>query len=107
MAYRKIIVNDIEYFYTIGKSHTKVKGVGVFTNRDIGDPIPKTDKFIVTPYSVKNAINGERHHRPVETCDHGVVTHHTVLDPYFSEIHGEDVELINCQKCITNAEMDI
>lgn len=33
----KITVNNIEYEYVIGKSHTKIKGVGVFPNVDLGE----------------------------------------------------------------------
>lgn len=36
MAYRKITVDGKVYEYSIGKSHTKIKGIGVFKNEDIG-----------------------------------------------------------------------
>jgi hypothetical protein len=39
MTYRKIEVDGKEYEYTIGKTHTKIKGVGVFLNEDIGNVI--------------------------------------------------------------------
>jgi hypothetical protein len=44
MAYRKVIVNNIEYEYTIGKSFLKVKGVGVVNTIDKYD--------IITPVMV-------------------------------------------------------
>lgn len=34
--YRKITVKGVEYEYVIGKTHTKIKGLGVFPNSDIG-----------------------------------------------------------------------
>lgn len=39
MSYRKITVKGREYEYTIGRTHTKIKGVGVFPNEDIAEQI--------------------------------------------------------------------
>jgi len=36
MTYRTIEVNNKVYEYTTGKTHTKIKGVGVFLNETIG-----------------------------------------------------------------------
>ena len=36
MGYRKIVVCGQEYEYVIGKSHTKIKGIGVYLNSNIG-----------------------------------------------------------------------
>jgi hypothetical protein len=36
MTYRKIKVNDLSYEYVVGKSHTKIKGLGTFSNSAIG-----------------------------------------------------------------------
>lgn len=35
--YRNITVNGKNYKYTVGKSHTKIAGVGVFLNSEIGE----------------------------------------------------------------------
>lgn len=35
--YRNITVNGKNYKYTVGKSHTKIVGVGVFLNSEIGE----------------------------------------------------------------------
>lgn len=43
MTYRKIVVDGKEYEYTVGKTHTKIKGVGVFLNKDIGRTITTFD----------------------------------------------------------------
>jgi hypothetical protein len=37
MSYRKITVDGKVYEYTVGRTHTKIKGVGVFENINIGD----------------------------------------------------------------------
>jgi hypothetical protein len=44
MSYRKITVNDIEYEFTIGRSHFKVKGVGNGKNEEIGDVVDFYDE---------------------------------------------------------------
>jgi hypothetical protein len=36
MSYRKLVINEKTYEYVIGKSHTRIKGIGVFLNNDIG-----------------------------------------------------------------------
>lgn len=36
MSYRKIEVDGKTYEYVTGKTHTKIKGVGVFLNETIG-----------------------------------------------------------------------
>lgn len=37
MSYRKITVDGKQYEYVVGKTHTKVKGVGVILNSQIGE----------------------------------------------------------------------
>lgn len=41
MSYRKIEVDGAEYQYTIGKTHVKVRGLGVWPKEDIGDSVAK------------------------------------------------------------------
>lgn len=37
MSYRKITVDGQEYEYTIGRTHVKVKGVGVWPKEEVGE----------------------------------------------------------------------
>lgn len=112
MSYRKITVDNQEYEYTVGKSNTKIKGVGVFHNEDIGDKVEtgykhKPFKFIVAPYNVANAIKGVYKPREIYKCQHGTETHKTTLSPYALEIQGKEVEMIKCSKCIEQSAGDI
>jgi hypothetical protein len=36
MSYRKITVDEKEYEYIVGKTHVKVKGIGVWPKEEIG-----------------------------------------------------------------------
>jgi hypothetical protein len=36
MSYRKISVNGKVYEYSIGRTHTKIKGLGAFKNEEVG-----------------------------------------------------------------------
>jgi len=55
MAYRNITVDGNKYQYTIGKSATKIKGVGVVVNSVIGTPVGD-DKYAVTPACIAEYI---------------------------------------------------
>ena len=55
MAYRNITVDGNKYQYTIGKSATKIKGVGVVFNNVIGTPVGD-DKYAVTPACIAEYI---------------------------------------------------
>lgn len=107
MSYRKITVNGTQYQYSIGKTHTKIKGLPVFENSQIGDQISDTQDYVVTPYNVSNAILGKHTPRLVQKCHHGTITHETTTDPYAYEIYGKEVDMINCPKCVHELEMDI
>jgi hypothetical protein len=37
MTYRKITVNNVEYEYVIGKTHVKIKGIGVWPKEEVGE----------------------------------------------------------------------
>ena len=59
MHYRKITVNDKEYEYVVGKWDTKVKGVGVFRNKDWAYGLnPDDGEFMVSPRHIKGMILG-------------------------------------------------
>lgn len=53
MTYRNITVGGKPFKYVIGKSHTKIPGVGVFPNTDIGSlkDIPELCECCGTPMS--------------------------------------------------------
>lgn len=36
MSYRKLVVNESNFEYSIGKTHTKIRHVGVWPNEEIG-----------------------------------------------------------------------
>lgn len=78
----------------------------MYFNCDIGDQVENTEKFVVTPYNVANAIKGIKHPRVVLECRHGTQTHETVADPYSSEINQEYVPIINCAKCVHDSYME-
>ena len=59
MSYRNITVNDKKYQYVVGKSHTKIKGVGVFLNEAIGESYVDDDEenhLNVTPACIRKVI---------------------------------------------------
>lgn len=114
MSYRTITVNEQTYQYVVGRTHTKVRNFGVFENRLIGDKVDadvgvklSEDKYVVSPYHVANAIKGIKIERPVYRCIHGFETHEVTLDPYSLEIHGEEVDIINCPHCVNQSYGDI
>jgi hypothetical protein len=37
MSYRKLEVNGQVFEYSIGKTHTKIRGIGAFKNEDVGN----------------------------------------------------------------------
>ena len=44
MSYRKITVDGKEYEYTIGHTHVKVKGVGVWPKEEVGEQFLKAQE---------------------------------------------------------------
>ena len=36
MGYRKLVIDNVEYQYSVGKTHTKVKGLPAVSNEEIG-----------------------------------------------------------------------
>jgi hypothetical protein len=47
MSYRKIEVDGQVFEYSIGKSHTKIRGVGAYLNTDVGSVIDDPDLYEV------------------------------------------------------------
>ena len=118
MGYRKIIVNDKQYEYTIGREFVKIKGMGVFPHKEIGQPDPlakaSADKWVVTPGMIADKIAGKpprqynaNSGRKVWRCEHGVTTRSTVNNPYEEELFGNIVPMIDCNICVRNVADDI
>lgn len=104
MSYRKITVNDKRYEYVIGKTHTKIKDVGLFKNSEVGVPLKKRvgdelkRTFVVTPAIVADIIAG----KPIRTmykCDHGIVTSKTMLDVLSHDVYNETRYIGKCELC--------
>ncbi len=45
MSYRKLEVNGQVFEYSIGKTHTKIRGVGAYKNEDVGFVIDEPDLY--------------------------------------------------------------
>jgi len=54
MSYRKIIVDDVEYEYIVGKTHVKIKGIGYWPKEEIGRTID--DRCTVAPSHIESKI---------------------------------------------------
>lgn len=112
MSYRKITVNDKRYEYVIGKTHTKIKDVGLFKNSEVGVPLKKRvgdevkTSFVVTPAIVADIIAGKPI-RPMHKCHHGTVTGKTMLDPFANEVYGQKVKIGKCHICHAELSDDI
>ena len=59
MGYRNINVNGQDYQYVIGRTHTKIKGLGAYRNEDVGQ---------IQKYVMYNDITDE-----FETHEDGVI----------------------------------
>ena len=59
MGYRNINVNGQDYQYVIGRTHTKIKGLGAYRNEDVGQ---------IQTYMMYNDITDE-----FETHENGVI----------------------------------
>lgn len=53
----------------------------------------------------------DRTHEDVDdrtpTCIHGTKTWETVIDPYFEDLYGKQVEMIACDECFRESMNDI
>jgi hypothetical protein len=36
MSYRKLVIDDQTFEYSVGKTHTKIRGVGAYLNTQVG-----------------------------------------------------------------------
>ncbi len=117
MSYRKITVDDKQYEYVIGKTHTKIKGLGLYPNIELGDTVKKPgfiggpDKTFITPGMIADVIRGKKPRSIHETksmqrCRH-TSTPYTVANPFDAEIYGKRVPMIACEECYEQAADDI
>lgn len=60
MSYRKITVDGKEYEYIVGRTHLKIKTIGLYLVSDIGKPVPGTDKRNVSPAIVAALIRQQK-----------------------------------------------
>jgi hypothetical protein len=121
MGYRKLVVGDKTYEYVIGKTHTKVKGVGVFLNSSYGVSVvrpamlSKTEqkKWFVSPGMLADKLSGKpiraiEDTPSMQSCDdHGVHTVFRVADPYMIEVCRVYRGMIACKKCYDQRSWDI
>lgn len=102
MSYRKITVNDKQYEYVIGKTNTKIKGVGLFLNSQVGSEVVDCGgnfiEYVVTLRIVATLIKGSRE-KPTFSCHHGTVTDKLMVNPYDEEIYGKTLYIAACGEC--------
>jgi len=97
---RKLIIDNKEYEYVIGKDYTKVKFNGkstLFENRKIGNVI-KEGRYRVTPKHVRRAIKGES--IPEFICQkHQFRTTKMVFRPDWDSLDYREIPVFVCPKC--------
>lgn len=52
MSYRKIAVDGKEYEYVVGRTHVKVKGVGVWPKEEVGNRVAKNCECCGEPVDI-------------------------------------------------------
>ena len=111
MGYRRIYVDKKKYEYVVGKTHTKVVGVGVFKNCERGTEIVNPDYshlgYIITSKIVRKFIQGEPFEPELQKCEHGTVTDKLMVDPYSEEIYNDTIYIIACEKCYNSLADEI
>lgn len=114
MSYRKITVNNKTYEYVIGKSHIKIKDVGVFNKDNVGYNIFVGDKEhrmkrkeMITPYHIKQLILHGYSSNKAYYCNNHEKYKKPTMDPFCSEIYNKNVEERLCPKCYNISADDI
>lgn len=106
MSYRTIVVEDNKYEYVIGRTYTKVRGLQAYRNAEIGNPVTGTDKFVVAPLNIKQAIL--KLPIPEFTCKrHNVTTTEMMVNPFDAEIYGRKNYMTKCAECYASLKDDI
>jgi hypothetical protein len=116
MSYRKIVVSGNAYEYVIGKTHVKVKGVGLFLKSEWGNPIDRYSRqtrelyttYVITPDTVRRIILGEKPSPREFVCTrHNTRTTRLAFDPYAYEICNTSILVKRCEECLRQSAMDI
>lgn len=76
MTYRKITVDNQVYEYTVGRTHLKIKGVGVFPKEEFGKKVELTCECCGEPLSslysrppvYRSAVTPEDVARTIRAC---------------------------------------
>ena len=107
MTYRKINVDNRDYLYVVGKTHVKIKGVGIWEKDKVGAEVNRGlhSVYIVSPSIIAGLISGVAPEK-IYVCKHTATTK-WAYDPYSYEIHGEKVKVANCPTCLHSSAMDV
>lgn len=119
MSYRKITVDNKQHEYVTGKTHTRIKGFGVYLNAEIGETFERPKELgggkrtFITPGMISDIIRGVKP-RPlcktqtsIHKCKHGVETPLTTPDPLSSVVYQEYRPMIACPQCELEASWEI
>lgn len=111
MSYRTIKVESEEYRYVVGKTHIKIqkdgKAFGIWEKSAVGTFVKSKDDYIITPRTIQCLILGLTPSLADYCEEHDCMCTGEAVDPYMSEIHGEDISVQNCPKCLSQSAMDI
>jgi hypothetical protein len=100
MSYRTITVKDISYEYVVGRTHLKIKGVGIYLKSLVGDPVGYRT-FVITPKTIARVLRGQLEPEPYFCSVHETECHGLAINPFQSEARGRSVYMPNCAQCIT------
>jgi hypothetical protein len=98
--YRKIIHENKQYEYVVGKNVTYIKGLGKYNNSEYGALYEYNDTFVITPKIVVRMIKGIKNTTPIYHCKrHNHKTNNLVYDEYILAAK-ERIELTPaCPEC--------
>ena len=107
MSYRNITVDGVEYQYTIGRSHVKIKGHSVVEKADIGVEF-ETDIYVVCPRDIANWIKYGKKRTDHPKCKCGKPGNKTLRAwPFAREIHGKTQLTHACDDCLAESADNI
>jgi hypothetical protein len=129
MGYRNIEVDGVQYQYAVGRSHTKITGLGVFLNKNYGTPVgyhrfrdPTTSgqplpegqigTYVISPSKVRAMIlhktKGIEPQSYRQHClKHDYVVTSLTPSPFAGEIEGKGTLMWNCPECVEDNAMEI